>query len=328
MMGRRAVLGLCSLALSLSLAACAVPHQREVRLEKIAARDAEVTKVLRGYREVRNTAVELLDPKPLSTVETGPVLAIDSGSFEVSQRLAQTQEEEAGQVDVSAVETPRFSKYPLWFYAVVRDPALGMNRVQIFERASSADPWLLTASPQTLADTSLPSIRRREGAAMRVAADDGRGMAMSAKEAADAYAAVLADPAAEASAKISKDSFIQQMRDAAAANAELDDVTFSQKWEAEDVKYVLRTADGGALAFVTFLRQDTYKVDEGLTITWPEGSPQQAFLSSGISGSGQLDYYHQVLIHLPGGTGKPRALGQYGGVVGADGGDSGTFAFR
>lgn len=317
MMRRRLLLGVCSL--SLVLAACAVPHQRDTTLDKVAARDADVAKVLRGYREVRNSAIELLDPKPLSTVETGPVLAIDTGSFEVSQRLAQTQKEDSGRVDVTAIETPRFAKYPLWFYAVVSDPALGVNRVQIFERETSADPWLLTASPQTLADTELPDIRRRDGSAMRVAADDGTGMAMSPQEAADAYAAVLADPAAKSST-ISEDSFIEQMREAAATNGALDDVRFSQTWEAEDVEYALRTADGGALAFVTFLRQDTYEVDEGLTITWPEGSPQQAFLSSGIAGSGQLNYYHQVLIHLPGGTGKPRALGQYGGVVSADSG--------
>jgi hypothetical protein len=317
---RQRIVAASSLALSLTLAACAVPHQRDVSLDKVAARDADVTEILRGYREVRNTAVELLDPKPLSTVETGAVLAIDTGSFEVSQRLAQTQDEDTGRIEVTRVETPRFSKYPLWFYTVVRDPAAGLNRVQIFQRTSSADPWLLTASPQTLADTTLPDVRRRDGAAVRVAAGDATGMAMSPQAAADAYAAVLADPAAASAGDIADDSFIQQMRATAATNAGLKDVTFSQTWEADDVQYVLRTADGGALAFVTLMRQDTYTVDDGLTITWPEGSPQQAFLSSGIAGSGQLTYYHQVLLKLPAGSGKPRALGQYGGVVDGEGG--------
>lgn len=320
---RRLLLAVC--CLSLAVAGCAVPHEREVKLEKVAAREADVADVLRGYREVRNSAVELLDPKPLSTVERGAVLAIDTGSFEVSQRLAQTQEEDTGRIDVTDIETPRFAKYPLWFLAVVRDRALGTNRVQIFEREASADPWLLTASPQTLADTSLPQIRRRDGAAVRVTAGDGAGVSMSPKEAAEAYAAVLADPSAPAAAEIADDSFVQQMRSTAATNAQLDDVRFSQRWEAEDVKYALRTTDGGVLAFVTFLREDTYTVDEGLTVTWPEGSPQQAFLSTGIAGSGQLAYYHQVLLHLPGDGGKPRALGQYGGVVS---GDSGSTSIR
>jgi hypothetical protein len=314
---------LLGLACSLALAGCAVPHQRDdLSPGKSAARPADVAEVFDRYREVRNSAIELLDPKPLSTVETDAVLAIDSGSFEVSQRLAQTQKGDTAKVSVTDVETPRFAKYPLWFFAVVRDEALGVNRVQIFERASSVDPWLLTASPETLSGTQIPAIRRTSGAAVTVKPDDGRGMSMSAQEAAAAYAAVLADPKAPEAASIGDDAFVKQMRAAAATNGGLEGVQFSQTWEAQDVRHVLRTRDGGALAFVTLLRQDTYTVKDGLTITWPEGSPQQAFLSKGISGSGKLTYLHQVLLRIPGNNGTPRALGQYGGVVSGDGGET------
>nr|MCW2727052.1 hypothetical protein [Aeromicrobium sp.] len=319
----RRLLVVPALVCSLALAACAVPHQRDdVTLDKSAARRAEVTDVFERYREVRNSAIELLDPKPLSTVETDAVLAIDTGSFEVSQRLAKTQKGDTAAVEVTDVETPRFKKYPLWFFAVVRDGALGVNRVQVFERSSSVAPWLLTASPEALAETTIPGIRRKDGAALTVAPDDGVGMSMSPQEAASAYAAVLADPEAPESAAFAQDSFIKQMRGAAATNGGLEDVKFTQEWEAQDVRYALRTADGGALAFVTLLRQDTYTVADGLTVTWPEGSPQQAFLSEGISGSGKLSYLHQVLLHLPGGKGKPRALGQYGGVVSGENGSA------
>lgn len=304
---------------SLALAACAVPHHRgDAKVEKAAARTAEVTQIFDRYREVRNTAIELLDAKPLSTVETGAVLAIDSGSFEVSQRLAKTQETDTTAVDVTDVLTPRFGSYPLWFFAVVRERGSDVNRVQIFERASSVDPWLLSASPETLVDTELPEIRRESGAPVTVKPRDGVGMAMSAQDAAAAYAKVLADPESDEAGQIEDDSFIKQMRSTAATNGGLKGVTFSQTWVADDVKYALRTSDGGALAFVTLLRSDTYEVGDGLTITWPEGTPQQAFLASGIAGSGKLNYYHQVLLYIPGGSGKPRALGQYGGVVSAD----------
>ncbi|MET0820224.1 MAG: hypothetical protein ABWY58_04620 [Aeromicrobium sp.] len=314
---RRTVL---ALVCSLSLSACAVPHARDdLRLDKAAASRSEVTKVLAQYREVRESAVELLDPKPLSTVEQGAVLAIDTGSFEVLQRSAKTQEDDTARGEVTDVEVPRFAKYPLWFYTVVRDAKLGVNRVQVFERTSSVDPWVLTATPETLAKTELPPIRRSGGAALKVAADDGVGMSMSPQDAAKAYAAVLADPKAPAARAIADDSFIKQMRATARSNAELKDVRFSQAWEAQDVQYALRTSDGGALAFVTLLRTDTYSVEDGLTVTWPEGSPQRAFLSAGISGSGTLSYLHQVLLYLPGGDGPPRALGQYGGVVGGEG---------
>jgi hypothetical protein len=274
--------------------------------------------VFNQYRKVRNTAIELLDAKPLSIVESGPVLAIDSGSFEVSQRLAKTQKQDTASVEVTDVQTPRFKKYPLWFFAIVRDAKAGVNRVQIFERENAVEPWLLVASPETLADTSIPGIRREGSAALTVKPEDGVGMSMSAQEAAKAYAKALADPDSADVGKVADDSFIKQMRATAETNSKLPGVTFTQSWGSDDVKFVLRTADGGALAFVTLLRLDTYEVKSGLTVSWPEGTPQQAFLSSGISSSGKLRYYHQVLLYIPGGNGKPRAIGQYGGVVSAD----------
>jgi hypothetical protein len=303
------------------LAGCAVPHERDgVALRKTAAQEAEVTAVFDRFREVRNTAIGLLDPKPLSTVEGAAVLAIDTGSFEVAQRLSKQEKADTGRAEIVDIATPRFSRYPLWFYAVVREPSTDVQRVQVFERATAVDPWLLSATPEALADTELPELRRRDGDAVTVEADDGRGVAMTPQDAAAAYAAVLTDPDAPESAAIADDSFIRQMRRTAVTNAGLPDVSFAQTWQADDVRYAMRTTDGGVLAFVTFLRQDTYTVDQGLTVTWPEGSPQQAFLSSGISGSGQLSYYHQVLLYLPGGDEKPRALGQYGGVVSGDAG--------
>lgn len=309
-------------ASTLVLAACTVPRDRDVgTIDKVSATDAEVAAVYKRYRQVRNTATGLLDPKPLSTIETGPALAIDTGSFEVSQRLNATQKESTGKVQILDVQTPRFTRYPLWYFSVVRDASRDVKRVQIFERASSVDPWLLVSTPETLADTRLPEIRAgARGDARRVKPSDGNGMAMSVDDVAVAYARTLGDPQAPEAATIENDSFIQQMRDAAAVNAGLKGVTFGQQWAPEKVQYALRTSDGGALAFVTLLRTDTYTVPDGFQVTWPDGSPQQAFLQAGIQGTGTLNYYHQVLIYLPGGKQKPRALGQFGGVVSGDAG--------
>ncbi len=302
----------------LVLSACAMPHERtDLTLRKDAARSVEVDQVFERYRLVRNAAIELLDPKPLSTVESEAVFDIDSGSFEVSQRLAQKQKQDTDKIDVTRVLTPRFSKYPLWFLAVVRDRAMGINKIQIFERAAAADPWLLVASPETVAETQLPELRTNGSVVVLVKPDNGAGMSMSADEAAATYAKALANASSPESDAVVKDSFIRQMRTASAANSDLAGVTYSQAWTAEDVRFALRTSDGGALVFVTLLRYDTYKVKSGLTVTWPDGTPQQAFLSAGISGAGTLQYKHQVLLHIPGGNGKPRAIGQYGGVVGA-----------
>ena len=315
---RRTLVALVGL-LTLVLAACAVPRDREIgTIDKAAVTESQVESIYGRYREVRNAAIELLDPKPLSTIEAGPTLAIDTGSFEVSQRLNTTQKQNSGAVDIIDIKTPRFSQYPLWYFAVVRDEARDVQRVQIFQRATAVEPWLLVATPEALSDTQLPEVRAVDGAARKVKAADGRGLAMSPQDAATAYARTLADPQAAETATIEDDSFIQQMRAAAQANGALDGVKFTQKWKAEPVKYALRTADGGALAFVTLLRTDSYAVSDGFKVSWPEGSPQQAFLEDGIQGTGVLNYYHQVLVYLPGGTDKPRALGQFGGVVSGD----------
>lgn len=315
-MRRRAVLLVSALLLS---GCAAIPSERgDTELAKRAAAQGDVEAIFDRYRAVRNAAIGLLDPKPLSTVESGPVLAIDTGSFEVSQRLSTTQDEESQQLVVTDVQTPSFAKYPLWFMATAFDPVGKVNRVQIFERASAVDPWLLVSAPQTIVSTELPELRHDgDGAALAVASSSSAGMAMSPQDAADAYARALGST--DTSTEVAQDDFIRQMRDSFDANSSLEGVGVTQDWAAEKVQHALRTDDGGALVFVTLLRLDTYDVQPGVTVSWPSGSPQEAFLAEGISSSGKLRYYHQVLLYLPGGDERPRALGQYGGVVGADG---------
>lgn len=308
------------IAATLLLSSCAsIPAERDdLTLQKRAAAEADVDAIFDRYRAVRNAAIGLLDPKPLSTVESGPVLAIDTGSFEVAQRLSTEQDQETQQLVVSDVQTPSFSTYPLWFMATAFDPAAKVNRIQIFQRDSAVDPWLLVAAPQTVVSTQLPELRHAgDGSALTVAPSSATGMAASPQDAAEAYARALGSTTP--SAEVEQDDFIRQMRDAFDANSALEGVTVTQDWAAEPVEHALRTDDGGALVFVNLLRLDTYTVQPGSTVSWPAGSPQEAFLAEGISSSGKLRYYHQVLLYLPGGDERPRALGQYGGVVGADG---------
>jgi hypothetical protein len=122
----------------------------------------------------------------------------------------------------------------------------------------------------------------------------------------------------DTSAEVVRDDFIRKMRSAFVQANTLEGVTVTQTWAAEQVDHALRTKDGGALVWVTLLRLDNYNVQPGIKVSWPPGSAQQAFLANGISNTGRLRYYHQVLLYLPGGKQKPRALGQYGGVVSAD----------
>lgn len=306
-------------AAALALSGCGlVPHpRRDVRLEQIADK-SDVAAILDHYREVRNAAIGLLDPKPLSIVESGPMLAIDSGSFEVSQRLSRSESEDNRNLQVSSIETPVFSRYPLWFMVTAFDPAARVDVVQIFERHTPTEPWLLVAAPQTLPSTQLPGLRHdRHGRVFRVAANDGRGMIKSPQGAATAYADALGSMT-DALPGIARDDFIKKRRSEFDDANRLEGVTVTQTWAAERVKQALRTEDGGALVWVTLLRLDTYQVQPGIKVSWAPGSPQQAFLAHGITGVGKLRYYHQVLLYVPGGDDPPRALGQFGGVVSAD----------
>lgn len=299
-----------------ALSGCgAIPQPRsDVALEQ-SANPSDVAEILDRYREVRNTAISLLDPKPLSIVESGPVLAIDNGSFDVAQRLSRTQPEDERQLQVASVETPKLTQYPLWFMVTAFDPASRVNVVQIFERRTPVDPWLLVAAPQTLPATELPGLRHDDGHVIPVASSNGKGMSMSPQGAAAAYAKALASMSG--SSAVERDDFIKKRRAAFDQANRLEGVRVTQTWAAERVEHALRTDDGGALVWMTLLQLDTYTVQPGIKVSWPDGSPEQAFLANGISGSGKLRYYRQVLLYLPGGSeGKPRALGHYGGVIG------------
>lgn len=316
----RALLALILLASLLT--ACAVPHKRSsFPIQKVAASDSETQDIFTRYRKVRNLAVQLADPKPLSTVESGPLLGIDSGSFAIAQQLAQRQKVDNSKLDVLDVQAPLVTKYPLWFVAEVRDNSRGVVKVQIFERATSVDSWFLVSSPETLLNTPLPSLSNgSQGTIVPVGPKDKGALAVSPQQVADDYAAVLADPRSPLVSQFENDGFIRQMRSTAEASKLLKNVTFSQTWAADNVEFAARTTDGGMLVWATLLRLDGYEVKAGTSIAFPPGSPQKAFLSRDITTSGRLRYYHQVLLYVPGpGGGKPRALGQYGGVVAADG---------
>ena len=313
---RRAIAWVGAMAV---LVGCGVVPQprRNVEMEQ-AIDKSDVAEILDHYRDVRNTAIGLLDAKPLSIVEGGPMLAVDSGSFEVSQRLSRTESEDERELQVTTIEAPSFSKYPLWFMVTAFDPAARVDVVQIFERRTPVDPWLLVAAPQTVPSTRVPSVRHDgDGNAIRVSPTNGKGMEMSPQRAADAYSRTLGSMS-DTTAGVERDDFIRKMRSAFVQANSLEGVSVTQTWAAEKVDHALRTKDGGALVWVTLLRLDKYTVQPGIKVSWPWGSAQQAFLADGISNTGKLRYYHQVLLYLPGGKEKPRALGQYGGVISAD----------
>jgi hypothetical protein len=311
------------LVLSLLVAGCAIPRPKgDQPPSKIAADRAEAERVFERYKQVRASALDLLDEQPLTAVEAGPVLAIDAGALQVARRLLlEGSRDDSQDLEIVDVLAPRLREYPLWYVVVTRDGIRELTKVQIFQRETSVSTWVLVASPEILPSTELPSMRTDDdGALVRVDARADAGLVMSPTRAVADYAAALANPESEAADRVTEDSFIQQMREVAGAQSRIRGVTFSQTWSPDPVEYALRTDDGGALVFGTLVREDRYSIAEGTRVNWPEGSEQQAFLVGDLYNAAVLRYFHQVLMYVPpAGGGAPFVMGQYGGVVAADG---------
>jgi hypothetical protein len=305
------------MASAMLVAGCAVPHPKDSHgVTKVAATEAEVEAIYDRYRTVRKSALELLDERPLTQVESGAVLAIDAGALMVARRLLLSDAPDDTQdLRILDVYAPRLESYPLWFVVVVEDGVRDLIKVQIFQRESSTTGWQLVASPETLPSTELPVFDLDDTDALKpVDPLRAGGLSMSPQEAVDAYAATL-NSRPEAESTVSDDSFITKMREVAAEQQQVDGVNFTQEWVARPVQYALQSADGGAIVFGTLYRVDRYEIEKGRYINWPEGSEQKAFLSGRLYSIGELRYYHQILVYVPPGEGKPVALGQYGGVV-------------
>ncbi|MDO9377905.1 MAG: hypothetical protein Q7T56_03575 [Nocardioidaceae bacterium] len=318
----------CAAALALGLAVLAgcgqVPQRKDTAapISKVAADGREIDAIYTRYRDVRANALKLLDPEPLATVESGPVLAIDAGALQVAKRLAGTRPvEESQDLRIERVLSPRLDAYPLWFVARVRDNVKKVTKVQIFQRTAATAQWTMVASPEALLSTTLPPFATDDAGSLEtIEPEDDTGLVSSPTQAITDYAAALRDPQSPAAQKVVDDSFIQQMRQVAGQSSAIKGVTFTQSWGARPVEFAMRTQDGGALVVATLLRQDGYEIADGVEVSWPEGSAQKAFLSNKLYTAGLLRYYHQVLLYVPPEGGElPRVLAQYGGVVDGEG---------
>ncbi len=302
---------------------CTIPMPKaDQPVSKVAATRAEAELVYERYREVRQSALELVDAQPLTAIESGPVLAIDTGALQVARRLQAGARPDASQdLQMLDVLTPRLDDYPLWYLVVARDGVRDRTMMQVFARPTSTSTWQLVASPETLSSTRLLELATDEtGALVSVDPGSASGLAMAPSDVLTTYADALQGPTAPANESITQDSFVQQMRDVVAAQSAIRGVTFSQRWSSRPVEYALRAEDGGALVVATLERHDRYRIDEGTAVDWPEGSEQKAFLAGSLYSSATLRYFHQLLMYVPPEDGgAPFVLGQYGGVVGAEG---------
>ncbi|UYM05904.1 hypothetical protein [Solicola gregarius] len=312
-------------ALLVPLVACGLPARKDPEPPaKVAASRSEAATIFDRYVDVRATAYELLDPGPLSTIEAGSVLQIDSGAISVHRLLGEQAPNDAvssSDVTVLDVYSPRFGTYPLWFLAVVRDDDRGLTRVQVYERPAAAMQWALVASPETTSEEALPELGfDSHGALETLPPGDTSGLVASPTAVAATYATALEKPGSPEAGQIGTDGFVEEVRRVNGDLAGIKGITYDQTWTPQRVKYVVRTADGGALVFATLTRKEKYRIKDGAFVDWPDGSPQKAFLGGKLYARGELRYFHQVLLYVPkAGDGKPHAIGQYGGIVDGDG---------
>lgn len=306
------------------LAACGVPHTTsDFTVEKVAIDEEALNRVIDRYDAVRQTALDLLNPQPLASIQRGPLLQIDAGRIDVARSLqteAITDRDETGRLVVEQFYAPIVDSYPMWFMVVVRDTREEHVKVQVYQRSAAADTWVLVASPEILTTTSLPLMRAgRDDSLVQLDPDEPSGLIDAPRAVAQSYVEALDDPDSDAVLQITPDGFWTQMRDARDATASIDGIDYEASWMLLEAEYAARTDDGGALVFATLQRTDTYASAEGLAIEWPPGSAEEAFLSGRLSGEGTLTYMYQVLLYVPpAGGDTPFVMGHYGGVVSAD----------
>lgn len=311
--------------LGMLLTGCALPHERTGdATSKVPARTAQVEALLDVYNEARRRGDDQLDPSILRRVETGTLLDIDAGAYFVRARVRSTEPVQPVQLGrVRQVVSPRFTRYPMWTAALVDDVTAGTRRFVVFERATSAAPWLMTAAPELVGGGALPRVRTDDGdAADPVAAGESDGLAMAPQEALDAYARALGDPAAVEQQLFEPDAFREGNARFRQAQQDLQFASFEQTWQARPVRYAVRLRDGAALVVGTLTRTDSYRVQPGSFIDWEDNAAAKAYLPGRAFNSAQLTFSHQVLLLVPGegaDDDAARLLGQYGGVVDGQG---------
>jgi hypothetical protein len=310
-------------ALALMCAACAVPQRKDTSVvSKVAATPVAASNVVGEYNAVRAQADERLDASLLPQVEGGPLLDIDQGAYFVSVRV----EKPPGYATVrlappEQVLSPRFDAYPLWFVVLATDRTGGNKRVAVFERADSVSPWLMTSAPETTPQAGLPDIAEDStGAAVTVGPDDATGTGLSPNDAVRRYTNALAPGQTPDDEAFAPDAFLTRTRNFQRTQDALPFATFQQTWSAEPVRFALRTGGGGFLVFGTVTRRDAYSVQTNSYIDWDDSADTAAYLPGRVFRSATLDYSHQLLLLVPPeGEGKPRLIGQYGGVVDGQG---------
>ncbi|TCC25007.1 hypothetical protein [Kribbella speibonae] len=272
-------------AVALTTGCSAVPRPDTVTsLTRPAISDERAAAAIKHYDEVSNAAAKRRDEKLIATVETGDVLRLTQAGYRIDRVLDKAGK---GIPDPTthvkpSLGVPSYGSYPMRFVAAAGMSAYKDYQVlDLWERKSAGDPWLVTHQVTPEKKIKLPPLK---GLRPHTAADNAQ-LAVSPEAAATALAeyltggarsrrAALFAPSADVTGILSTVADGKSLlKDPKSYRAVIDTFTPSGTPTA------FLTSSGEALVFLSLTEEFQLQVGPNLSIYWAQGSPGSAFSS-------------------------------------------------
>jgi hypothetical protein len=229
-----------------------------------AIADADVARVLAGLDDAINEANAARDPEVLATVESDPLLAVETARYALDATADPEDADPLPPVEHTdpTVFVPRFEKYPRWFVvASTLVPGTPM-RLEVISHDSAAAPWIVSMSTDLLPGVEFPTLALDDEGyvvALPVSESDG-----DLADLATAHAAALggAEVTGVAQSLAADPWTVDRLAvDASRATTVGDAATVAATYaSAGALPLMLRTQDGGTLGFYSLSEHIVYTV--------------------------------------------------------------------
>ncbi|MFI6518770.1 hypothetical protein ACIBF1_24665 [Spirillospora sp. NPDC050679] len=268
-MSVRSAAALLPLGATLLLPACG-PGPEAGSAPPVLTRD-QARQVLSRYAQAAGRAGQRLDASPLSSVATGPQLAMDTAAVKLRRATGQKPGPLAFTRPVFYI--PRATGYPRWFAvdAVSGSGKRTLRHALLFTQAKAGGPWLLAADPYP-ADAALSRVRLdSDGYATAVPAV-ASGLALAPGRVAAAHAALLSKgPRGSGVTSLAPGPRTTQTRDELERGVQLlakRGVRLTSSFTPDPAPaYALRTRDGGAVVWYVLRQKEAYSAARRGTLT-------------------------------------------------------------
>jgi len=267
----RSARGLAAVVAVLALPACSAIGIEKNTFESgplPAITDEGAEDVLADLDVIVNEANAARDPALLATVVAEPLLGIDVAAYALDSTADPENVEPLAEVDHTdpTIFIPRFESYPQWFVAAAAVRPDTPLRLEVLARDSASAPWITSLSTDLLADVEFPELAL-DDAGYVIAVPEGEQSALpsTVEDAAAVHVAGLnaADPSAASGPSFAADGWTtaRQATDAQRGETVAEAAEVTVVYEITGVlPQVLKTADGGALAFYALAEDVVYQV--------------------------------------------------------------------